>query len=475
VSEPQLPRVLVWSDIILDLQDLLTDDDPPVYIVGGAVRDAFLRRPIKDVDMATPASGIKLARRIANALRGDFYPLDQVRDVGRALVDTSDGKVIFDVAKFRGDSLEKDLRDRDFTINAMAVDLRGDLNDIIDPTGGEVDLKAKILRRCSTSSLADDPIRALRAVRQAVKLNLRIEPKTLRDIRGVAPRLRETSPERIRDEIFNLLNVPKPIAAIRATDALGLLEVVLPQVKVDTTYTSTDTWTFRQKMIEHLGEMFEMISPKDANQSTAKFTLDTMAMSLGRFRLNLEAHIAHVWANDRSNRVLILLSALIYHADAKRTETCADDLRLSNSEKDRLVAIQQHQDRFIGMDQLAPREIYRFWRDTGAAGIDIILLSLAAYLAQVGVDIRQDDWLVFVERAAILFSAYFDQRAQLVEPPAVIDGHQLMQILKLKPSPIIGELLELIRESQVTGEVRSIADALDLARRRLSENGFGGH
>ncbi len=109
--------VLAWSDAILDLQDLLRDDATdaePIYVVGGAVRDALLRRPIKDVDIAVAHGGIKLARRIANHFGGGFFPLDAERDVGRALIDTPDGRLSIDVAGFRGDSLDADLRDRDF-------------------------------------------------------------------------------------------------------------------------------------------------------------------------------------------------------------------------------------------------------------------------------------------------------------------------------------------------------------------------
>jgi tRNA nucleotidyltransferase/poly(A) polymerase len=163
MTNPNL--VLAWSDIVLDLPDLLEDYPDPVYIVGGAVRDALLRQPIKDVDIAVPKGGIKLARKIANAFGGDFFPLDSERDVGRAIVAIPDGRLLIDVSGFRGDSLEADLRDRDFTINAMAVDLHGDLNKVIDATGGATDALAKIIRRCNPDAIARDPIRALRAVR----------------------------------------------------------------------------------------------------------------------------------------------------------------------------------------------------------------------------------------------------------------------------------------------------------------------
>ncbi|MFN8565103.1 MAG: hypothetical protein U0703_26550 [Anaerolineae bacterium] len=222
--------VLAWSDVVLDLRDLLADHPEPVYIVGGAVRDALLRRPIKDVDIAAPERAIPLARRIANGLGGAFFVLDAERDVGRALLDTPDGRLSIDVAGFRGDSLDADLRDRDFTINALAVDLRGDLSQVIDPTGGAKDALAKIIRRCNPDAIAHDPIRALRAVRQSVQFGFRIDPATQDDIRAHAANLLDTSMERLRDELFKLLALSKPGAALRVADRLGLLTVIVPEV-----------------------------------------------------------------------------------------------------------------------------------------------------------------------------------------------------------------------------------------------------
>src|SRR5690606_38622251 len=113
---PRVPyRPLLWPNFVFDLQDALTDLAEPAYIVGGAVRDALLHRPVKDLDLTTAQDGIRLARRIANQFKGDFYPLDVERDVGRALVETRDGRLVIDVACFRGATLQDDLADRDFT------------------------------------------------------------------------------------------------------------------------------------------------------------------------------------------------------------------------------------------------------------------------------------------------------------------------------------------------------------------------
>jgi poly(A) polymerase len=110
-----------------------------VYLVGGAVRDAFLGRPIHDLDFALEKDAIKLARLVANSLKADFYPLDTERDTGRVIGTTEAGaRIMMDFAAFRGPSLEVDLQGRDFTVNAIAYDLCDDT--LHDPYGGVVDL-----------------------------------------------------------------------------------------------------------------------------------------------------------------------------------------------------------------------------------------------------------------------------------------------------------------------------------------------
>ncbi len=157
MTEPearQPHRPLIWPDLLYEIQDRILQDSQPVYVVGGAVRDALMGRPVTDIDLTVPQGAVALARRIANTLSGDVFVLDSERDVGRALVDTPDGRFMVDVARFRAEDLAADLLDRDFTINAMAVALHGDLSALIDPLDGEQDVRDKVLRRCTPQSLA---------------------------------------------------------------------------------------------------------------------------------------------------------------------------------------------------------------------------------------------------------------------------------------------------------------------------------
>lgn len=471
---PRMPyRPLIWPDFVLDLPEAL-DVDEPVYVVGGAVRDALLHRPIKDLDLAVARDGIRLARRIANAFKGDFFVLDGERDVGRALVDMPDGRLVIDVARFRGDGLLADLADRDFTINAMAVDLWDDPGLLIDPMGGEADSKDKVLRRCSPAAVSDDPIRALRAVRQSIQLRLRIEPETVRDVRVYGQRIVEVSPERVRDELVKILTLPRAAGALRVANALGLARLVVPQIAplYDRTLSirgkTVEAWGHTLAVMEYLGQIMAAFT-LGRSDAPASFGIGSLVMQLDRYRPQLFDHMNTEWPNDRPHRALLMLAALLHEVDIPAAAEAGVALRLSNAEIDRLKSMLAQSGALFEQGEWDDLALHRFWYGRGAAGVDVCLLALADYMGSAGSEIEQGEWLSMVERVRVLLHAYYERYEQVVAPPPVIDGDQLMRALSLKPGPIIGALLNRIREAQVEGVVQFTDDALQIARTYLNK------
>jgi poly(A) polymerase len=147
-----------------------------VFLVGGAVRDQILGIPIHDLDFAVKNDPELLAKKLANNLRAGFYVLDDLRHTARIVIKADSGPTTtLDFAKFRGSSLLEDLKSRDFTVNAMAIDL-DHLTEVVDPLDGKKSLKEHQLRLCSPAAFADDPIRVLRAIRFSIKFHLAIDP-----------------------------------------------------------------------------------------------------------------------------------------------------------------------------------------------------------------------------------------------------------------------------------------------------------
>jgi len=168
---------------ILDQILAVLPADIPIYLVGGAVRDLLLNRLTHDLDFLVPENAIQISRTVANSLSGGVYALDPQRDTGRVIITTQANERYFlDFASFRGVDLESDLRNRDFTINAIALDIR-EPESLIDPLGGARDLQNKQLRLCSPASIENDPLRILRGARLASEFDLRILPETRHKLR----------------------------------------------------------------------------------------------------------------------------------------------------------------------------------------------------------------------------------------------------------------------------------------------------
>lgn len=489
-------RPLRWPASIETLRALMTKQQE-VYLVGGAVRDAYLGRPIRDIDLATPGDGRPLAQQVANKLNGAYYPLDSERGVGRALVPYGGSRLSIDIAQFRGPDLQTDLQLRDFTLNAMAVSLTGDLQAVFDPTGGLNDLQAKILRRCTPESISNDPVRTLRAVRTSIAYRLFIEPETRRDIRTNAPRLVFASAERIRDELFHILEGTRPAAALGTLQRLALLEHIIPETitmqGVQQGFPHQhNLWQHTLATVERLDTLLQVISPQRDDNITANMAYGLAAFSLDYLRPYLQAHLNTEWPNQRPHRALLMFAALLHDSGKPATKQVdnsghihfyehemigeklsgdrAVSLRLSNDETAHISAIVRHHMRPHWLHSSAPltrRSIYRFWRDTGRAGVDVCLLALADYLATRETLLDHEEWGSYLETIRGLLDHYYLHFDTAVGPLALLSGQDLLSHFDLSPGPQIGVLLDQLREAQAAGEVSTREEALAWVQRFL--------
>lgn len=495
-----MPIPFSLPPLIDKIKDTLPADQE-IYLAGGAVRDLLTSRLSHDFDFALPSNGISLARKVANALGADFMPLDVERDTGRVVLTQEDGMRIFlDFATYRGANLEEDLRARDFTINAMAYNLRD--NTIIDPMEGASDIRAKVIRACSPTSLSDDPVRILRAVRQAAAFGFRIEKNTRELMKQAAGEVGRVSAERLRDEIFKMLNGPKADASIRALEMLGVLSHLMPELPAMKAVEQSpphvyDVWTHTLAVLDHLDQIISGLRVGyDAEKTNDMFT-GLLGLRLGRYREQIARHFAAPLNMDRSYRSLLFFAALYHDVCKPETKTIdeagrirffdhelkgaqvaaqrARTFNLSNDEIERLQAIIKHHMRIhfyasrMESEKQTPsrKAIYRFFRDSGKAGIDLILLGLADLRATRANELTIETWSAYLDVARLLLENYWERPEEVVAPPRLLDGYELMKELKLAPGPVVGQLLEAIRENQAAGKIENRAQALSFAREEL--------
>jgi putative nucleotidyltransferase with HDIG domain len=391
-----------------------------VYLVGGAVRDALLGYQVHDLDFVMERDAIKIARRVANALphtgtgtitKADFYPLDPERDTGRIIVTNEDGtRSLMDFAAFRGLDLEADILGRDFTLNAIALNLSD--NTILDPLGGAMDLKEKRLRACSPSAFSDDPVRILRGIRLAANFGFHILLETRKAMKEAVGLLGNISPERMRDELFRLLDGLQPATCLRALDLLGALDMVLPELAALKSVEQSmphvhDVWEHTLATVSHLEAVLAALAPNYDPDTASDMLKGMMVVRIGRYRQQLGETYSVPLTADRSLRSLLFLAAL-YHDIAKYQTKKVDEegqlrfwdhdqqgaeiaasrgraLALSNDEVTRLETVIRNHMRILFHTIRLVREgkppsrraVYRFFRDTGAAGVDVCLLTLA--------------------------------------------------------------------------------------------------
>jgi poly(A) polymerase len=486
-------------DSILELLPLLRSETS-VWLVGGGVRDHLLGREIVDLDFVVEGQAIPLARKIADKLNAHFYHLDRERGAGRVILEQADGsRRTLDFTRLRGPDIEADLRARDFTVNAMAISL-SESPRWLDPTGGIKDLKEKMLRTCYSQAIEDDPVRALRAIRLAVELDLRIAPDALNQVRHAGPGLRQVSPERIRDEMLHILETQKPGNAVRLLDQLDLLAVIFPELEPlrglqQPMPHAYDAWEHMLAAVDRLSDLLAVLAPVHVSEAEPDVILAQATRRLGRFRDGLTAHLNRNLIPEHKARQLLFFAAFYLGAgkpaacylgsngqvqfkeyakiSADLIATRAEKLHFSKAEVQFLrTAVHQHAD-LESLQRslpLPPRAIYRFFRQAGEAGVEAVLLSLAHFLSTHPPSPPLQAWALRVDVARALLEAYFEARDRVIDPTPLINGQDLLEVLGLEPGPKVGRLLEAIREAQAAGEVQTHAQALSLAREILAES-----
>lgn len=468
------------------------------WLVGGAVRDLLLGRRVHDWDFAADEKAMTLARRVGDAVGGAYFPLDEERGTARVVLTTErSSRVELDFALLRGDGLEADLKARDFTVNAMALDERGRL---IDPLGGADDLRAQRIRATAEDVFCCDPVRLMRAARMEAELGFGTEPETEAWIRRDAPLLRQAAAERLRDEFLRGLAVSKGAGFVRRLDELALLVQVAPELRslrgvVQSPPHRFDVWRHTLVVMDVLDNLLAALVGGGVGSGKADLT-DVPVGAWGDLTRRLRQYAFDIRDHMRADvsaccdRALLLKVAALFH-DIGKPETASEDddgiirffdhevvgarmaaarlrkLRLSGAEVERVrtVVLNHLRPGQLAREQkVTRRAIYRYYRETGDAGVDVVLVNLADHLATYGPNLREERWSRRLEVAELLLHHYFERREETVAPELPVDGRDLMSELELGPGPEIGRVLELLREAVAAGEVETRAEALALAR-----------
>jgi poly(A) polymerase len=452
------------------------------WIVGGALRDELLGRPVRDVDVAVAGDPAPLARAVAATVRGAVFRLSEGFGAWR-VIDRTGGRV-FDVSPLQADTIEEDLARRDFTVNAMARAVRAEglagerlpAGELIDPLGGRADVASRTLRVIGPEAYERDPLRPLRLARFAAELGFAPDPETERLTATAAPRVAEAAGERVFAELRRLVIADGVLAGIELADRLGLLRAILPEL--------TELHDVEQSQYHHL-DVYDHTLEVLARQVELEGRLDELfGEDAGRLRRILDQPLA----DELTRAQALRLGALLHDIGKPATRDVLPNGRVTFMGHDRLGErmVRKVCRRLRTSDRLARflegltrhhlalgflvherpldrRQVYAYLSRISPVEVEVTLLSCADRLATRG---RRADEATeaHLDLARELMRAALDWREQ--GPPAVpIRGDELARELGIEPGPELGRLLAELAAAAYAGEATTRDETIALARR----------
>ena len=389
----------------------------PVYLVGGAVRDALLgrKRTDWDLDFVLPGDAIQGAKSLANHYQAGFVVLDEGRNIARVVF--PQGTV--DLAQQEGESLETDLRRRDFTINAIAYDFQ--TQSLIDPLLGKQDLDQQLIRMVSRQNLQDDPLRILRAYRQSAQLGFTLESETEKALKELSSLLGTVAAERVQAELNYILNLPQGTQTLIKAWQDGVLKSWFPTV--------------------HL----EAISK-----------LEMLESAFDQLEKELQQQLLQPLSQTIKNSGLSMVKLALIFSEAP--EESLLKLKYSRVEIRAVTTALKYLPQLQTLPLTIAQQFFLF-RDVKEVFPVLALLALVS-----GVEL---------DAISRLSDRYLNSQDPVAHPIPLITGNDLMKALNLSPSPQIGELLTALGVAQAEGKISTPEAALNLAQKLLTEASFG--
>lgn len=446
----------------------------PAWIVGGAIRDALVGERVSDADLTLERGREEsAARAIAKVAGGTAFRLSEEHATWRAIAPTDGWHV--DVVALRAETIEDDLRARDFTVNAIARPLEG--GELIDPTGGVADSQARLLRAASEDAFRDDPMRLLRAARLAARHDLAIESGTAKLARATAALAADPAGERQFAELRGIVAGPRPLRGIELMDELDLTAVVLPELEALRGVV--------QNPNHHLDVLGHTLAVLEEWLGLER-DLEDFA---GELASEIEAFLDEPLADELSRREALRFGALFHDLGKPETrnegagyvtfighdevgariiaEICRR-LRVSRKLSVNLQGLALHHLRLgflVHQRPLSRRTVYDYLVATEPVSADVTLLTVADRLAARGEGPLASPEMIeaHLELAReMLRDALAWHRDGPPRPP--VSGDDLARELGIEPGPELGRVLEDLRAETFTGEISSRAEAIERAR-----------
>ncbi len=477
---------IVNDDINKKLLELLGKNSE-IYLVGGYIRDCLLGRECWDKDFVIIGeSANDYAQKIADFFKGYLVLLDKEFDIARVVL--PDKKHTFDFAGCIGKDIFEDLQRRDFTINALAFDLKkqGGIIDIFDGTG---DLTRKIIKSPNVENLTDDPLRMLRAFRHSSGLGFQIEEKTLDFISKNKHLIQNMPCERINTELTKLFEGNFASSTLNLMKTLFFLDEIIPEIEPERNIPKN--LHHHLTLIDHSIETIRQIElkikelpPWVGEHFNREFSPNIKVISLLKFAALLhDIGKPLTWSIDEEGRHRFIkheevgselappiLKRLKYGKHAIKYVTALIKNHLYPSQ---LLKCSQSEckEKICGdFSYISEKSILKMFRKLGDMTPDVIILAMADRLSARGPEITQEVVDKNLSGLMFLLEKYKEIKDKDISIPKLLSGIEIMKILKIHPGPELGKIIAALKVQQLAGEINTKEEAENFVRDFYAEN-----
>ena len=434
-----------------------------IYLVGGAVRDYLTDNETTDRDIIVMDEDARdFALKVADLFEATFVTLDDENKIYRLVF--PDKINYIDVTNPVGGTIEKDLMRRDLTINAIAVNIR--TCEVVDITGGITDIYNKCLNYVNEHNFVDDPLRLLRVYRFQALLGFELAPETISAVCKYAGLIHKPAVERINYEILKLFSGKYADKALENMNKTWMLEEIFPFVRelkqvppnahhhLDLFHHSIETVKQIQNLYEKAPD--EVKSHMD-NVDFGGFSRLTH-LKLAGFMHDIGKF--STWTIEEGKH------RFIKHDDvgAKLSVKFLKDLHFSNKQIDYISSMIKYHiypSHVMTSPQITEKIMMRYIRKMDVSSIDAIILAQADRLSARGPEITDEIVERNINSLNMLLKFYIEVKDSLKPLPKLLSGNEVMEILNLKPSRKLGEIMDALHEAQISGDITTKEHAVE--------------
>lgn len=442
--------------------ELLKNYDEDIYLVGGAVRDYLLGKTTCDKDILVN-NAESFAKEFARKNNATFITLDSENKIYRVVL--RDKINYLDITEPIEGSLKKDLRRRDFTINAIAINLK--TKEIIDINNGQEDIKNRVIRSISEDNLVDDPLRILRAFRFSATLGFEIEQGTLEQIKRHKDLILNPAKERVNYEILKLFQGEyTPQVLLMASDIIELLYPVFTDVKKVPKNTH-----------HHLGLYEHSVETVNQIQQIYNTCSDEVKEHMNKVDFGGFSRLAHLkfagFFHDIGKFSTWTIEGdrhrFIKHDDvgSKMAKEILKQNKFSKKQIEYITSmIKNHiyPSQVVSAENINDKIYMRYIRKMEDNVIDNIILAQADRLSARGSAITDDIVKDNIDRLNKLLEFYIMIKPKLKPIPKLLTGQEIMEIKNIPQSPKLGEIISALKNEQLEGNILTKAEAVEFVK-----------